>query len=81
MVIKSKFVGKLVQAFPLAIFFTSQDFKNAEKLSFFLSFEGFLLSLMSKVDPSSRQICGMNINNKSQSMFKMNKSMFLEKKI
>ena len=37
------------------------------------------MSLMSKVDPSSGQIFGMNINNKSQSMFKINKNIFLEK--
>ena len=34
---------------------------------------------MSKVDPSSGQIFGMNINIMSLSMFKMNKNIFLEK--
>ena len=44
-----------------------------------MSFDGFFLSLMSKVDPSSGQIFGMNINIMSLSMFKMNKNIFLEK--
>ena len=34
----------LTQAFPLAIFFTPQDFENAEKLSFFFEFWVFSLS-------------------------------------